>query len=105
MRNAATNVREAIVPAAGHWLMEENPTFTVALIRDFLSGNQSPGERRIAPTVRRKLLRFREAPPPQSNHGANSTSLDLFVHARSAVRGSLHAESLRHTNSLHSCFV
>lgn len=36
MRNAATNVREAIVPAAGHWLMEENPSSTVNLIRDFL---------------------------------------------------------------------
>lgn len=36
MRNVAVNVREAVVPGAGHWLMEENPTFTVALIRDFL---------------------------------------------------------------------
>jgi pimeloyl-ACP methyl ester carboxylesterase len=36
MRNAATNVREAVVPGAGHWLMEENPSFTVALIQDFL---------------------------------------------------------------------
>jgi pimeloyl-ACP methyl ester carboxylesterase len=36
MRNAATNVREAVVPRAGHWLMEENPTFTIALIQDFL---------------------------------------------------------------------
>jgi pimeloyl-ACP methyl ester carboxylesterase len=36
MRNAATNVREAVVPGAGHWLMEESPAFTVALIQDFL---------------------------------------------------------------------
>jgi len=36
MRNVATNVREAVVPGAGHWLMEESPTLTVALIRDFL---------------------------------------------------------------------
>jgi pimeloyl-ACP methyl ester carboxylesterase len=36
MRNVATNVREAVVPNSGHWLMEENPTYTVALIRDFL---------------------------------------------------------------------
>jgi pimeloyl-ACP methyl ester carboxylesterase/uncharacterized RmlC-like cupin family protein len=36
MRNAATNVREAVVPGSGHWLMEESPAFTVALIRDFL---------------------------------------------------------------------
>ncbi len=25
MRNVATNVREAVVPNSGHWLMEENP--------------------------------------------------------------------------------
>jgi pimeloyl-ACP methyl ester carboxylesterase len=37
MRNVATNVREAVVPGAGHWLMEESPTATNALIRDFLS--------------------------------------------------------------------
>lgn len=36
MRNVATNVVVAVVPGAGHWLMEESPTFTVALIRDFL---------------------------------------------------------------------
>lgn len=36
MRNVASNVREAVVPSAGHWLMEESPTYTVALIRDFL---------------------------------------------------------------------
>src|SRR5437016_7042760 len=36
MRNAATSVREAVVPGAGHWLMEESPTYTVALIQDFL---------------------------------------------------------------------
>lgn len=36
-RNAATNVQEAIVPNAGHWLIEENPTSTVTLVRDFLA--------------------------------------------------------------------
>ncbi len=36
MRNVATNVREAVVPNAGHWLMEESPVYTVALIRDYL---------------------------------------------------------------------
>jgi pimeloyl-ACP methyl ester carboxylesterase len=36
MRNVAVNVREAVVPNSGHWLMEESPTFTVALIRDYL---------------------------------------------------------------------
>src|ERR1700726_1560803 len=36
MRNVATNVREAVVPGAGHWLMEESPAFTVALIQDLI---------------------------------------------------------------------
>ena len=35
-RNVATNVQEAVVPGAGHWLMEESPAYTVALIEKFL---------------------------------------------------------------------
>lgn len=37
MRAAATHVREAIIPESGHWVMEENPQATIALIRDFLT--------------------------------------------------------------------
>jgi pimeloyl-ACP methyl ester carboxylesterase len=36
MRNVAVDVKEAIVPDSGHWIMEENPKFAIALIRDFL---------------------------------------------------------------------
>ncbi len=36
MRQVATNVREVIVPGAGHWLLEQRPEFTVATIVDFL---------------------------------------------------------------------
>ena len=36
MRFAATDVREAVIPDSGHWIMEENPTATIALVRDFL---------------------------------------------------------------------
>jgi pimeloyl-ACP methyl ester carboxylesterase len=36
MRNVAVNVREAVIPNSGHWLMEESPAYTVALIRDYL---------------------------------------------------------------------
>jgi len=36
MRNAATNVTGAVVPGAGHWLMEESPDATVKLVSGFL---------------------------------------------------------------------
>ncbi len=36
MRATATDVTEAVVPDAGHWLMEEQPAATVKLVRDFL---------------------------------------------------------------------
>lgn len=36
MRNAADNVTEVVIPEAGHWLMEEAPTATIAAIRKFV---------------------------------------------------------------------
>lgn len=36
MRAAATDVQEAVIPNAGHWLMEEQPDATIAAVRDFL---------------------------------------------------------------------
>src|SRR5260370_39165393 len=39
MRNVATNVREAVVSGSGHWLMEERPVETIALIRGFLDAS------------------------------------------------------------------
>ena len=39
MRAAATEVQECIVPASGHWVMEENPQATISLVRDFLDGS------------------------------------------------------------------
>jgi pimeloyl-ACP methyl ester carboxylesterase len=38
MRAAGDDVTEGIVPASGHWIMEENPQATVKLVRDFLTG-------------------------------------------------------------------
>ena len=35
-RAAATNVQGAVIPGSGHWLMEEQPRATVAVILDFL---------------------------------------------------------------------
>ena len=36
MRAAATDVQEQVIPASGHWLMEEQPVATVAALRAFL---------------------------------------------------------------------
>jgi len=36
MRAVATNVQPGVVPDSGHWIMEENPKATVALVRPFL---------------------------------------------------------------------
>jgi pimeloyl-ACP methyl ester carboxylesterase len=36
MRFAASDVREGIIPASGHWIMEENPTATISMVRAFL---------------------------------------------------------------------
>jgi pimeloyl-ACP methyl ester carboxylesterase len=37
LRFVATNVTGGIVPDSGHWIMDENPKATTALIVDFLS--------------------------------------------------------------------
>ena len=37
MRHVATDVQEEVVAGSGHWLMEEKPEYTVALIRKFLT--------------------------------------------------------------------
>jgi pimeloyl-ACP methyl ester carboxylesterase len=42
MRNAATNVKEVVVPNAGHWLMDEAPAATIAAVKDFLAAPLSP---------------------------------------------------------------
>lgn len=47
MRAVANNVEEVVVRGSGHWLMEERPSETVALLRTFLDA--SPQER-LTPT-------------------------------------------------------
>jgi pimeloyl-ACP methyl ester carboxylesterase len=39
MRFAASDVTEGIIPDSGHWIMEENPTATSAMVRAFLASN------------------------------------------------------------------
>jgi pimeloyl-ACP methyl ester carboxylesterase len=36
MAFAASDVHEAVIPGAGHWLMEEQPAATISAVRDFL---------------------------------------------------------------------
>jgi pimeloyl-ACP methyl ester carboxylesterase len=38
MRFAAVDVHEAVIPDSGHWIMEENPTATISIVRAFLDG-------------------------------------------------------------------
>jgi pimeloyl-ACP methyl ester carboxylesterase len=40
MRFAANDVEEGVIPDSGHWIMEENPKATVALVRAFLERRQ-----------------------------------------------------------------
>ena len=37
LRVVATNVTMGIVPGSGHWIMDENPKATTALMVDFLA--------------------------------------------------------------------
>lgn len=37
---AGENVQGAVVPGSGHWIMEENPAATVALVRSFLDAGR-----------------------------------------------------------------
>jgi hypothetical protein len=78
MRHVATNVQEEVVAGSGHWLMEEKPEYTVALIRKFLDGPL------VAPTVAindgadMDEKRFTSAEynfPPRGNPGTGSSGM------------------------------
>jgi pimeloyl-ACP methyl ester carboxylesterase len=42
MRAAADDVSEGIIPKSGHWIMEENPQATVAMVTAFLTKKKAP---------------------------------------------------------------
>ena len=70
MRHVATNVQEAVVAGSGHWLMEERPSETVALIRNFLDTTAPAGvggEQRLSPAE----FKF----PGQGNPGTGSSGV------------------------------
>jgi pimeloyl-ACP methyl ester carboxylesterase len=78
MRHVATNVQEEVVAGSGHWLMEEKPEYTVALIRKFLDGSLvdhtlagsaggDSGEQRLTPAE----YKF----PQQDNPGTGSSGV------------------------------
>ena len=78
MRHLAVNVQEAVVPHSGHWLMEENPAYTVSLVRKFLdspaptmptraAAENHSGEKRLAPSE----FEF----PQQGNPGTGSSGV------------------------------
>jgi pimeloyl-ACP methyl ester carboxylesterase/uncharacterized RmlC-like cupin family protein len=76
MRYVAANVREAVVKGSGHWLLEERPVETVALIRNFIDSpqiaaetapNGDSGEKRLA-TAEYKF-------PERGNPGTGSSGV------------------------------
>ena len=40
MRAAADDVQAGVIPASGHWIMDENPTATTAMVRAFLDAKR-----------------------------------------------------------------
>lgn len=40
MRAGDTDVTAGVVPGSGHWIMEENPTATIRLVRDFIGAGK-----------------------------------------------------------------
>ncbi|HEY1800876.1 MAG TPA: alpha/beta fold hydrolase [Terriglobales bacterium] len=78
MRDVATNVQEAVVPGAGHWLMEERPTYTVNLIRTFLDSPQSsasPAATDASDPREKRLTPGEYVFPEQGNPGTGSSGI------------------------------
>ena len=58
MRFAASDVEEGVVQHSGHWIMEENPKATIALVRAFLGKGWDP----LANTRSSLIRRAEECP-------------------------------------------
>src|SRR5438270_5424268 len=79
MRNVATNVQEAVVAGSGHWLMEERPAETVALIRSFLDSPQVAATTSASATTddlgEKRLTPAEYEFPRQGNPGTGSSGV------------------------------
>jgi pimeloyl-ACP methyl ester carboxylesterase len=75
MRNVATNVREAVVPGSGHWLMEESPAFTVTLIQDFLKDRLPPAPPQPARPIEETRVTPAEFKFPAGTPGAGTSGV------------------------------
>ena len=78
MRHVASNVQEEVVAGSGHWLMEEQPAYTVALIRKFLDG--PPVAVSVASSAKDESSEERLTPaeynfPRQGNPGTGSSGV------------------------------
>src|SRR2546430_14741895 len=78
MRHVAINVQEEGVAGSGHWLMEERPAYTVAVIRKFLDG--PPVAHNVASTADGDVNEERLAPteykfPQVGNPGTGSSGV------------------------------
>jgi pimeloyl-ACP methyl ester carboxylesterase len=75
MRNVATNVREAVVPGAEHWLMKESPAYTIALIQNFLQDRLPPAKPPVASADERRVtpaeFAFPEGAPGTGTSGVS----------------------------------
>jgi pimeloyl-ACP methyl ester carboxylesterase len=72
-RAAAIDVRERVIPNAGHWLMEEQPAITVAAIDDFL--NAAPATAKEGRLGQTALSLEQTQAMPQSGAGAGTSGL------------------------------
>ncbi len=71
MRAAATDVTEGVIPGSGHWIMEENPQATVAMVRGSWTARRRPTPARPARAGGAKVEHacFDETPPRPGLHG------------------------------------
>lgn len=53
MSQLAENVEGGVIPHSGHWIAEENPSFVLATLLDFLAEGAAPAERQRAAEANR----------------------------------------------------